>query len=409
MRRFCGTASRALLRIGVKTVGVIVPAAHASAGGVEAGVEGFLAGPGGIDAHRTGEKRRPDPYRGEYSSLTLFLPDRITSGLRSAVRRGEIVAEAMILTRRLTNEPGNLMTPARLATEARRAGRAAGVSVTVWERRQIEEHGLGGLLAVTAGSALPPRFIIMRYTPEGGRGKNAPLVLVGKGITFDSGGISIKPGKGMEEMKADMAGAAAVIGALSAIGRLQPRGAVIGVIPACENMPSGSATRPGDVITAYGGTTIEVVNTDAEGRLILADALAWAREQEPSAIVDIATLTGSCVVSLGHIYAGLMANDEAWARVVRETALAQGEKVWQLPMDPEYDELVKSDIADIRNTGTDHPGTITAAKLLERFTGEVPWVHLDIAGMEWRKDARPWVGAGPTAFGVRTFVALALR
>jgi len=409
LRRLCGTAARALARTDTKRVGVIVPETLHSADAVQAGVEGFLIGPGGIGAHRTGTKTSKDPYRGPFTALTLLFSGPVTRTLRTAAERGEIVAEAMILTRRLVNEPGNLMTPARLATEARRAGREAELGVTVWNRKQIEEHGFGGLLAVTAGSAKPPRFIVMRYTPPGARSRRAPLALVGKGITFDSGGISIKPGKGMEEMKADMAGAAAVIGAMSAIGRLKPARPVLGIVPTCENMPSGTATRPGDVIRTFSGTTIEILNTDAEGRLILADALAWAVKQKPAAIVDIATLTGSCVVSLGHVYAGLMSNDQTWADTVREVALARGEKVWQLPMDPEYDELVQSDIADVRNTGKDHPGAVTAAKLLEKFVGEVPWVHLDIAGTEWHKKEKPWIGIGPTAFGVRTFVTLALR
>jgi leucyl aminopeptidase len=212
----------------------------------------------------------------------------------------------------------------------------------------------------------------------------------------------------MEEMKADMAGAAAVIGAMSVIGRLKPDRPVTGIVPACENMPSGSATRPGDVIKTYSGKTIEVINTDAEGRLILADALAFALEEKPSAIVDVATLTGACIVALGHVYAGLMGNDSDWVEKVRATAAEHGEKAWPLPMDPEYDQLVKSEIADVRNTGKDSPGAITAAKLLEKFTGDTPWAHLDIAGMDWRKEATSWIGAGPTGYGVRTLVALAL-
>jgi len=410
-RRFCGTAARALAACDVKRVGVLVPENLFTAQAVQAGVEGFLIGPGGIDAFQTdnGKKRGQDTYRGPFTALTFLVPAPAPQAVRRAAECGAIVAEGMIEARRLVNEPGNIMTPVRLAAEARRLGRAAGVPVTTWGRRQIEEKGFGGLLAVTAGSRLEPRFIIMSYTPPGQRSPRSPLALVGKGITFDSGGISIKPGKGMEEMKADMAGAAAVIGAMSAIGRLQPPQPVLGIVPTCENMPSGSATRPGDVIRTFSGRTVEVLNTDAEGRLILADALGWVLTRKPAAIVDIATLTGSCVVSLGHVYAGLMTNDEEWAGTVRSHALAQGEKVWQLPMDSEYDELVKSDIADVRNTGKDHPGAITAAKLLEQFVGDVPWVHLDIAGMEWIKTKKAWIGAGPTAFGVRTFVSLAMR
>jgi leucyl aminopeptidase len=200
-----------------------------------------------------------------------------------------------------------------------------------------------------------------------------------------------------------------VIGAMTAIGRLKPSRPVIGITPLCENMPSGSATRPGDVISTYAGKSIEVVNTDAEGRLILADGLAYAVEQKPEAIVDIATLTGACVVALGHVYAGLAGNDPDWIETVAGIAGAAGEKVWPMPMDTDYDELVESEIADVRNIGKEPPGMITAAKLLEKFVGDTPWVHLDIAGVEWQKEPRPWSGAGPTAFGVRLFVDLALR
>jgi leucyl aminopeptidase len=315
----------------------------------------------------------------------------------------------MLLARRLVNTPGNLMTPVIMAGEARRACRAAGISCTVIAEKQIRERGFHGMIAVSQGSVNPPRLVIMRYRPEGSAASKPPLALVGKGITFDSGGISIKPSKGMEEMKADMAGAAAVIGAMTAIGRLKPSRPVIGITPLCENMPSGSATRPGDVISTYAGKTIEVVNTDAEGRLILADALAYAVEQKPEGIVDIATLTGACVAALGHVYAGLAGNDPDWIGAVSRSAAASGEKVWEMPMDSAYDELVESEVADVRNTGKEHPGMITAAKLLEKFVGDTPWAHLDIAGVEWQKGSRPWAGPGPTAFGVRLFVDLALR
>ncbi len=409
--RLGGMAARRLMREGVRNVAIEVPESCFDAAGMQACVEGFHLGPGGIDAYQTeeGRRKRKDPYHGSYARLTLLCPGTITAGMRKGVTVGSAVSEGMILTRRLVNTPGNLMTPVMLASEARRAGRAAGITVTVLNERQIRERGFGGIVAVSQGSAQPPRFIVMRYRPGSKTAAaRSPLALVGKGITFDSGGISLKPGKGMEEMKADMAGAAAVIGAMSAIGRIAPDRPVIGIVPACENMPSGSATRPGDVIETYSGKTIEVLNTDAEGRLILADGLAYAVEQKPDAIVDIATLTGACVVALGHVYAGLMGNDEEWVETVRRTALESGEKVWPLPMDAEYDELVKSEIADVRNTGKDQPGAITAAKLLQQFVGDCRWAHLDIAGVKWRKEKTAWVGSGPTGFGVRTFVGLAM-
>ncbi len=409
-RRLGGTAARRLLKREVGSVGILPVAGSAEPAMVSAIADGFLNGAAGIDAFKTGPEKRRDPYGCPYRSLSLLAGDRVTRAHREAVRRAEAMAVGLSLARRLVNTPANRMTPRQLASEARRAGRASGVRVEVWDEARIRREGMGALLAVSAGSSETPRFIVMRYRPEDPRAAaSPPLALVGKGITFDTGGISIKPAKGMEEMKADMAGAAAVIGALTAIGLLRPEQTVLGVVPTCENMPSGSATRPGDVIETWSGQTIEVLNTDAEGRLVLADALAWTAARKPAAMVDIATLTGACVVALGHVYAGLMGNDEAWVERVRSTAAEEGEKLWPLPMDPEYDELVASDIADVRNTGKDQPGVITAAKLLERFVGEVPWAHLDIAGTEWRKESKPWTGAGPTGFGVRTFVGLALR
>ncbi len=410
-RILCGTAAHRLNSIGVTGVAIEIPEECSDPAGIRASVEGFMIGGGGIGAYKTEKKTgRRDPYRGSCSTLTLLCPGTITKAMRGGAATGSTVAEAMILTRRLVNTPGNLMTPVIMAGEARKACRAAGISCTVMNEKQLRERGFRGMLAVNQGSANPPRLVVMRYRPEGARAAaRPPLALVGKGITFDSGGISIKPSKGMEKMKADMAGAAAVIGAMTAIGRLKPSRPVIGITPLCENMPSGSAIRPGDVITSYAGTTIEVVNTDAEGRLILADALAYAVEQKPEGIVDIATLTGACVTALGHVYAGLASNDSEWSETVVGTARMSGEKVWPMPMDTEYDKLVESEIADVRNTGKESPGMITAAKLLEKFVGDTPWVHLDIAGVEWQKETRPWSSPGPTAFGVRLFVDLALR
>jgi leucyl aminopeptidase len=410
-RRLGGLAARRLMLEGKRKVAVEFPEACFDAAGIQACIEGFYLGAGKIGAYKTEPgKRKKDPYHGPYSGLTLLCPGRVTAAMRKASTTATSVAEGVILARRLVNTPGNLMTPVRLASEARRACRSAGITVTILNKKQIRERGFGGIVAVSQGSAQPPRFIVMRYRPGSKKAAaRSPLVLVGKGITFDSGGISLKPGKGMEEMKADMAGAASVIGAMSAIGKIGAPRPVVGIVPACENMPSGSATRPGDVIDTYSGKTIEILNTDAEGRLILADGLAYAAKLKPEAIVDIATLTGACVVALGHVYAGLMGNDDEWVETVRQVALDHGEKTWPLPMDAEYDSLVESEIADVRNTGKDPPGAITAAKLLEQFVGDCRWAHLDIAGVVWRKKGAAWVGAGPTGFGVRTFVALATR
>ncbi|MFO7768668.1 MAG: leucyl aminopeptidase [bacterium] len=411
VRRLGGMASRRLKDEGCSVVHVVLPRDRTAPGSVRACVEGFLLGPGGLGAYKTGEgSAKEDPYRGPCEGLVLVLPGEAEEEQREAALEGEVAGEAMILTRRLVNTPGNRMTPLVLGREAREACRETGVGTEILTGGQLEERGFGALMAVSRGSSQPPCFIIMRYLPEDdGEAARPPLVLVGKGITFDTGGISIKPNRGMEEMKADMAGGAAVIGAMTAIGRLKPPRPVIGLVPASENMPGGAALKPGDVIESCSGKTIEVLNTDAEGRLILADALAYAVEQDPEGIVDIATLTGACVVALGRVYAGVMGSRQGWVDRVRETAAERGEKVWPLPMDREYDSLVESDIADVRNTGKDQPGAITAAKLLEMFVSDRPWAHMDIAGMAWRKEGSAWVGEGPTGFGVRTLVGLALR
>lgn len=410
-RRLGGMASRTLRQHGVKKVAVMMQEELSDPTAVQACVEGFITGPGEIDAYKTDEKSKSiDPYRGEYSQLTLLCPGTITFAMRDAAKTGQTVTEGIILARRLVNTPSNLMTPLILAAEARKACRQAGISVSVLNEKQLRDGGFGGILAVSQGSTHPPCLITMRYRPEGERARARPaLALIGKGITFDSGGISLKPVKNMEKMKTDMAGAAAVIGAMVSIGRLKPPRPVIGIVPACENMPSGSAVKPGDVIETYGGKTIEIVNTDAEGRLTLADGLSYALEQKPGAMVDIATLTGACVVALGHVYAGLMGNDEQWVETVRETAAAHGEKAWTLPMDREYDALVESNIADVRNTGKEPPDTIAGAKLLEKFAADTPWAHIDIAGMQWQKENTAWMGVGPTGYGVRTMVGLAFK
>jgi leucyl aminopeptidase len=265
---------------------------------------------------------------------------------------------------------------------------------------------MGAFLGVAQGSSRPPVLIVLSY--RGGRGKQVELGLVGKGITFDSGGISIKPSEGMEQMKGDMAGGAAVIAALGAVAELKPAINVTAIVPACENLPSGSALKPGDVVRVMDGKTIEVVNTDAEGRLILADALCYARKLGCQRLVDAATLTGACVVALGSVRSGAFTNDQGWMDRVRAAAEAVGEKIWQLPMDDDYDEQIKSDVADIKNIGGRKGGAITAAKFLARFAGETPWVHLDIAGTAQAEKETGFTPKGATGIPVRTLIRLAL-
>ncbi|HSJ16642.1 MAG TPA: M17 family metallopeptidase, partial [Solirubrobacterales bacterium] len=314
--------------------------------------------------------------------------------------------EAANRARELQNLPGNVATPSHLAERAEEI--AAGderVSVEVMGRDEIERLGMGGLAAVSRGTDEEPRLIVLRYAGAGGGSEL--LTFVGKAVTFDSGGISIKPSAHMHEMKMDMSGGAAVLEAVAAIAELGLPVDVLAAVPATENMPSGHATKPGDIITQHNGRTVEVINTDAEGRLILADALSWCVEQGATRIVDLATLTGAVLTALGSTYAALISNDDAWAERVRAAAAQTGELAWRLPLHPEYKELTKGTVTDLVNSSEKRKaGTIYAASFLEEFVGDVPWVHLDIAGTAWDV-GREYVGKGATGYGVRLLVTLA--
>lgn len=311
--------------------------------------------------------------------------------------QAQIVAEAAITARNLANAPGNEIYPETLAEKARDLGAAFGFDVTVLEEPELRELGMGGILGVAQGSSHSPRFIIMEY----GKSAAKPVVLVGKGVTFDSGGISIKPSANMAEMKMDMSGAAAVIGAFEAVARLKLPVRIIGLIPAVENLPSGSSFRPGDILRHYGGKTSEVDNTDAEGRLILADALGYAEQFKPAAVIDLATLTGACVVALGHHASGMMGNDAALMKRLKAAGEETFERVWELPMFDEYEKLIKSDVADVKNVGGRWAGAITAAWFLKKFVGAYRWVHLDIAGTAILEEASSYHQRGGSGVGVR--------
>ena len=322
--------------------------------------------------------------------------------VRRGIRTATVVGSAVILARNLTNAPANEITPDTLARQTRIEGRQAGFKVTVFGRKEIRRLGMGGLTGVSQGSAAPPRFIILQYNP-GGRGRGT-VVLVGKGVTFDSGGISIKPSAGMAEMKMDMAGAAAVIGTMSAAARLNVPFHLVGLIPATENLSGGSAMRPGDILRHYNGKTSEVDNTDAEGRLILADALGYAARFSPDLVIDLATLTGAVVVALGHFAAGMLGNDQQTMDLLATAGRRTYERVWQLPMFEEYEPLVKSDIADVKNVGGRWAGAITGAMFLRKFVGKHRWVHLDIAGTAMLEEATAYAHKGGSGFGVRLLV-----
>jgi leucyl aminopeptidase len=322
--------------------------------------------------------------------------------LERALAAGRVRAAATNLARDLVNEPANNLHPVELAAAAARAVDGKGVTVTVKDERALAAEGFGGIVGVGQGAANPPRLIELRYEPEGARER---VVLVGKGITFDSGGLSLKPPDGMITMKTDMSGAAAVLGAMSALQDLGLKVAVTGYLAAAENMPSGTATRPGDVLKMKNGKTVEVLNTDAEGRLVMADALALGATSQPDAMVDVATLTGACVVALGKRYAGLMSNDDALAAEVLEAAGAAGERAWRLPLPEEYRQELDSEVADLKNIGDRYGGALTAGLFLQEFVDGRPWVHLDIAGPARGESDHAYIGKGATGAAVRTLLS----
>jgi len=316
---------------------------------------------------------------------------------------GSVLVDAITLARTLIIHPSNVVTATRLAEEARTAGEAAGLNVTILEKADIEAMKMGGILAVNQGSVHPPKLIVMEH--RGGAPDEAPIAIVGKGITFDTGGISIKPGEGMEKMKYDMAGGAAAIAIMVAAARLGIRKNIVGIIPATDNMPSATAFKPGDVFTAYNGLTVEVLNTDAEGRLILCDAITYAiKDKKACAVINMATLTGACIIALGTEAVGVLGNHQGLVDQILASGDRTGDRGWQLPLWKEYNELLKSDIADMKNIGGREAGTITAACFLQRFVGDTPWVHMDIAGTAWTEKEKPYRPKGPTGTPIRAVV-----
>jgi leucyl aminopeptidase len=322
--------------------------------------------------------------------------------------RGRILGECSNLARELANEPGNTLTPREFAKRTAALASDAGVKVEILDETQIEKLGMGLLLGVARGSVEPPRVVVFRYDPPGA--PDTPVLgLVGKGITFDTGGISIKPAEKMEQMKDDMAGGAAVACAMRAIALLKAPMRVIGVVPATENMPGGRAIKPGDVLKSAAGKTVEVINTDAEGRLILGDGLWYARQLGATHLVDVATLTGAVVVALGKITSGIFGAPDTWVERVRRVADRAGDRMWPMPLFDEYRDQIKSDIADMMNTGGRAAGSITAAMFLKEFADGIPWAHLDIAGTAWADEAKPYLPKGPSGVAVRTLANLAFE
>ena len=368
----------------------------------QAVTEGALLGLYSFRKHIT---RKDDEYR-EIKQLSIVGSDEAKPLLEQGSTKGRVLAEAANLARDMVNEPSNYMTPGHMAEAALRLAKSYGLEVSILEREQMAELGMGALLGVAQGSQQPPKFIVLPY--RGSNSTEIDVALVGKGITFDSGGISIKPSAGMGDMKGDMAGGAAVMAALCAIAQLKSKINVTAIIPATENMPSGSALKPGDIITAINGKTIEIISTDAEGRLILADALGYAKKLEAKFIIDVATLTGACRIALGNICSGAFGNNQELLDKVIAASTETGELAWQMPMYEEYKEKIKSDVADIKNVGGRYGGAITAAKFLAEFINDTPWVHLDIAGTSQSDKERGYLVKGATGVPVRTLVNLAL-
>ena len=403
--QMAGAAIRFLRSKNAKSIALIPRAEGQAKEVVSSAIEGAFIGLFDPDKYRTVDKEQK-----EVDSLTVVIPGADAGSLKQAVERGRIVGESMNFTRDLANEPGAYMTPTIMADRAREIANEFGLSIDVLDEARMEQEGMGSLLSVTRGSDEPAKLIILKYTPAKVDPQNKELLaFVGKGVTFDSGGISLKPGENMELMKYDMTGGATVMGAMRAIAQLKPSIPILGVAPCTENLPSGKATKPGDVVRAMTGKTIEVINTDAEGRLILADAIAYAKKLGATKIIDMATLTGAVSIALGDVNTAVLGTDQELIDEIISAGQEVGEKFWQLPLDKEYSKQIKSDIADIKNVGGRKAGTITAAAFLKEFADGVAWAHLDIAGTAWGDEAKPYRSKGPTGIALRTLLRIVDR
>jgi leucyl aminopeptidase len=400
LRRAAGKVARTAARFD-SVATTLGRAARPSGEAVQAVIEGLLLGSYRFDRFKSASRNGDSPDRARLGTVTL-----VGVNEREAARRAQVVSESVAWARDLVNTPAGTATPEYLASEARAMAKETGLEVKIWSKADLEKGGFGGVLGVGQGSVNPPRLIELTYA--GGRKADAPIAITGKGVTFDSGGLSIKDAKGMEWMKADMGGAAAMLAAMRAIALLKPKVNVIAAIPSSENLPSGSAIRPGDVLHHRGGTTSEVLNTDAEGRLILADALAYLAEKNPRVIIDAATLTGACMIALGEDIWGVMGNDRRLIRDVIAAGDAVGEPGWELPLWRRYRTKIDSPIADVKNIGDRYGGAITAALFLAEFVGDTPWCHLDVAGTAYWEKAGDYWPKGATGSPARTIIRYVL-
>ncbi|MCZ2389767.1 MAG: leucyl aminopeptidase [Acidobacteria bacterium] len=400
--RFAGTAARAVGKGKVKSLALSLRLS----GAIANAVQGVVTSQFELHKYRTKDKSEP-----KLSTVMIAAEGQKPADVKSAIARGVAIGESMNFTRDLANEPPNILTPTEMARRAQAMAAEVGLKCEVLDEAKMTKLGMGSLMSVSIGSEQPAKLITLRYTPAKSTAKDGELLaLVGKGITFDTGGISLKPGDGMDAMKYDMSGGATVIGTMRAIALLKPSVPVIGVVAAVENMPDGKASRPSDVVTAMNGKTIEILNTDAEGRLILADAVAWAEKQGATRIVDMATLTGAVIIALGGENTGIMGNDQALVDEIISCGKKEGEGFWQLPVGKEYSKMIKSDIADIKNIGPrGKAGTIMGAVFIQEFIDNAKWAHLDIAGTAWNDSVRPFQAKGPTGVAIRSLIELVER
>ena len=403
--QMAGTAVRSLRSKNAKTIAVVPRSSGNAQETASSAVEGGYIALFDPDKYRTVDKEEKTIDR-----LVIAVEGADQDALQKGVTAGKIVGESVNFTRDLANEPGAYMTPTDMAERARQIASEFGLTIDVLDEARMEAEGMGSLLSVSHGSEEPAQLIILKYTPPSAPADSKELLaFVGKGVTFDSGGISLKPGENMELMKYDMTGGATVLGAMRAIAQLKPPIPILGVAPCTENLPSGKATKPGDVVKAMTGKTIEIINTDAEGRLILADAIAYAKKLGATKVIDMATLTGAVSIALGDVNTAVLGTDQDLIDEIIAAGREVGEKYWQLPLDKEYSRQIKSDIADIKNVGGRKAGTITAAAFLKEFAEGISWAHLDIAGTAWGDDAKPYRSKGPTGIAVRTLLRIVER
>lgn len=403
---FAGAAARFLRKRNAKSVAVLP---RSKAGAVEAAqyaVQGFITSQFELDKYKTKDKNNK-----AVTGLVVCIDGAKPGEVKTGIERGRAVGDSMNFTRDLANEPPNILTPTEMAKRAQAMAREVGLKCEILDEAQMTKLGMGSLMSVSLGSKQPAKMIILRYAPSKSTAKKGDmLALVGKGITFDTGGISLKPGENMDAMKYDMSGGATVLGTMRAVALLKPSVPVLGIVAAVENMPDGGASRPSDVVTAMNGKTIEILNTDAEGRLILADAVAYAEKHGATRIVDMATLTGAVIIALGDLNTGIMGNDQRLIDEIIACGKETGEGFWQLPVSAEYSKQIKSDIADIKNIGPrGKAGTIMGAVFIQEFVGQAKWAHLDIAGTAWSDGAKPHQAKGPTGVAIRPLLRMIER